>query len=50
MYKMQSQKIHNREKNFARDYNACHHIENPIVSTIFHCDRFGLRNVFVIVF
>ena len=39
-----------RKKNFARDCNACHHIESPIVDTIFHRVRFGLRKAFTIVF
>ena len=39
-----------RKKNFARDCNACHHIESPIVGTVFHRVRFGLRKAFTIVF
>ena len=39
-----------RKKNFARDCNVCHHIESPIVDTIFHKVRFGLRKAFTIVF
>ena len=39
-----------RRKNFARDCNACHHIESPIAGTIFHRVRFGLRKAFTIVF
>ncbi|MBC7494171.1 MAG: HTH domain-containing protein, partial [Flavobacterium sp.] len=29
---------------------VCHHIESPIVDTIFHRVRFGLRKAFTIVF
>ena len=39
-----------RKKNFSRDCNSCHHIESPIVLTIFHRVRFGLRKAFTIVF
>ncbi len=39
-----------RKKNFARDCNACHHIESAIVDIIFHRVRFGLRKAFTIVF
>ena len=37
-------------KNFARERNACHHIESPIGNTIFHRVRFGLWKAFTIVF
>ena len=39
-----------RKKNFARDCNSCHHIESPIVGTMFHRVRFGLRKAFTIAF
>jgi transposase-like protein len=39
-----------RKKNFARDCNLCHHIESPIVDTMFHRVRFGLRKAFTIAF
>ena len=39
-----------RKKNFARDCNSCHHIESPIVETMFHRVRFGLRKAFTIAF
>ena len=39
-----------RKKNLARDCNRCHHIESPIVDTLFHRIRFGLRKAFTIVF
>lgn len=39
-----------RKKNFARDCNLCHHIESPIVGTMFHRVRFGLRKAFAIAF
>ncbi len=39
-----------RKKNFARDCNACHHIESPTAGTLFHKVKFGLRKAFTIVF
>jgi hypothetical protein len=39
-----------RKKNYARDCNSCHHIESPIVETMFHRVRFGLRKAFTIAF
>lgn len=39
-----------RKKNFARDCNSCHHIESPIVGTMFHRVRFGLRKAFTVIF
>ena len=39
-----------RKKNFARDCNSCHHIESPIVGTMFNRVRFGLRKAFTIAF
>ena len=37
-------------KNFARNCDACHNIKSPIVKTIFHRDRFGLKKALTIVF
>jgi len=50
MCKIQSLKIDYSQKNFTRDCNACHDIEIPILDTIFHRVRFGLRKAFIIVF
>ena len=37
-------------KNFDRNCNTCHNIKSPIVKTIFHRDRFGLKKALTIVF